>query len=144
MDFKLHSRVFPVHQNQSAVRVKVKVRVRIRVKIKVKVRVRIRVKVRFRVRGQGDVASSILTEWFCFSEPTTRYLVSELLPLDLLQRALPPPGPEDTPTQVSCVKQEVRSEFQTCCWILTGNHRPIRCRSFSPEGPEASDWLMPP
>ncbi|XP_075871955.1 thrombospondin-type laminin G domain and EAR repeat-containing protein-like isoform X2 [Nelusetta ayraudi] len=29
---------------------------------------------------------------------------TELLPLDLLQRALPPPGPEDTPTQVQIVQ----------------------------------------
>lgn len=45
-------------------------------------------------------------------EPTC-YLVSELLPLDLLEKALPPPGSE---APVRQLKQEVSSEFQMFCW----------------------------
>lgn len=46
-------------------------------------------------------------------EPTC-YVMSELLPLDLLQKALPPPGSE---ALVRLIKQEVSSKFQLFCWM---------------------------
>lgn len=100
--------------------------------------------------------------WLTYQHTPLKPLVSvcvsysDLLPLDLLARALPNPG-QALPTQVGHLERWSEcwtmkkwgmnmKRSMTADYLLVDKQLikwPIRCRWFSPEAPEVCDWVAP-